>query len=114
VAKDHVIPAQCEGVVIARLESPLGVENYLVEPSPQAHPPEGVYIARTLVQDHWEMPVRVFNATHRDQKLTRGSPLAHCEPVILMIAPDLEQLQVQEPSLKLQDMTKAARPHLSN
>jgi hypothetical protein len=51
VAKDHVIPAQCEGIVMARMENPLGVENGLVEPSQQAHPPEGIYIARTLVQD---------------------------------------------------------------
>jgi hypothetical protein len=49
VAKDQVIPAQCEGIVMAKLESPLGVENGLAEPSPQAHPPEGIYIAKTLV-----------------------------------------------------------------
>jgi hypothetical protein len=71
VAKDKVIPARCEGIIIARLESPIGVENGLVEPSPQAHPPEGIYIARTLVQDRQEVPFRVLNATHRDQKLTR-------------------------------------------
>jgi hypothetical protein len=51
IAKHHVIPAQCEGIVMARLQNPLGVENSLVEPSPQAHPLEGIYIARTLVQD---------------------------------------------------------------
>jgi hypothetical protein len=33
VAKDQVIPAQCEGIVLARLDSPLGVENGLLEPS---------------------------------------------------------------------------------
>jgi hypothetical protein len=33
VAKDHVIPAQCGGLVMARLESHLGVEDDLVEPS---------------------------------------------------------------------------------
>jgi hypothetical protein len=43
VAKDQVIPAQCEGVVMVQLESPLGVENGLVEPSPEAHPPEGLH-----------------------------------------------------------------------
>jgi hypothetical protein len=31
VAKDHVNPAQCEGMVMARLENPLGVENVLEE-----------------------------------------------------------------------------------
>jgi hypothetical protein len=68
VTKDQVIPTSCEGIIIARLESPLGVENGLAEPSPQAHPAEGiyVYIARTLVQDRQEVPVRVLNATHRD------------------------------------------------
>jgi hypothetical protein len=51
VANDHVIPAQSEGIVMARMQNPLEVENRLVEPSPQAHPPEGMYIAKTLVQD---------------------------------------------------------------
>jgi hypothetical protein len=50
VAKDHVIPAQCEGIVMARMENPLGIENGLV-PSLQVPPLEGIYIARTLVQD---------------------------------------------------------------
>jgi hypothetical protein len=36
VADDQVIPAQCEGLVMARLESPIRVESDLVEP------------------DHWE------------------------------------------------------------
>jgi hypothetical protein len=49
VAKDQVIPARCEEIVIARMESTLGVENGLREPSLQAHPPERIYIARTLV-----------------------------------------------------------------
>lgn len=64
VAKDHVISAQCEGVVIARFENPLGVENGQVELSLEAHPPGGLQ-----VQDHWEVPVRVMNGTHHDQKL---------------------------------------------
>jgi hypothetical protein len=74
VAKDHAILAQCEGIVMARMENPLGVENGLVEPSPQAHPPEGIYVARTLVQDRQEVPGRVLNATHRDQN-TQEDPL---------------------------------------
>jgi hypothetical protein len=73
VAKDQVIPAQCEKVVMARMESPLRVENGLVEPNPQTHQPEGIYVARTLVQDRQEVPVRVLNATRQEQKLTRGS-----------------------------------------
>jgi hypothetical protein len=49
VANDQVIPAQCKRVVMAQLESPLRVENGLVEPSLEAHAPEGLYIASTLV-----------------------------------------------------------------
>jgi hypothetical protein len=73
---------------MASLESPLGVENGLVEPSPQAHPPEEINIARTLVQDRQDVPVRVLNATHSDQELTRASLLAHLEPVKLVTPPD--------------------------
>jgi hypothetical protein len=47
------------------------VENGLAEPSTVAHPPEGRYIARTLVRVHREVPVRVLNATGPDQ-LTKG------------------------------------------
>jgi hypothetical protein len=91
VAEDQVIHAECEGIVMARLESPLGVESGLVELSPQAYSPQGIYIARTLVQDRREVPVRVLHTTtHRDQKITRGSPLAHCEPVTIVIPPDLD------------------------
>jgi hypothetical protein len=32
-------------------------------------------IARTLVQDHHEVPMRVLNATCHDQKLTKGFPV---------------------------------------
>jgi hypothetical protein len=113
VAKDQVIPERCEGIVMARLQSHLGKENDLVEPSPQALPPEGIYIARTLVQSRQEVPVRVLNATHRDQKLTRGFPLAQCEPVTLVTPPDLERQHDQESSSKLPNVTEAAKPHLS-
>jgi hypothetical protein len=102
VAKNQVIPAQCEGIVMDRLESP------------QAHLPEGIYNSRTFVQDRRKVLVRVFNGTHRDQKLKRGFPLAHCEPVMLMTPPDFEQSQVRDSSSKIQDITEAARPHLRN
>jgi hypothetical protein len=114
VAEDNVIPAQCKGIVMARMEKPLGVENGLVETSPQAHPPEGIYVARTLVQDRQEVPVRVLNATHRDHKLTRGSPLAHCESVTLVTAPHVGQRQTQDLSSKLEDVVMAAKTHLTN
>jgi hypothetical protein len=51
---------------------PLEVENGLVEPSPEAHSPEGLYIARTPIRDWWEVPVTVLNTSRRDQKLTKG------------------------------------------
>jgi hypothetical protein len=56
---------------MARLQSHLGVENELVESSPQAARTEVFYIARTLSQLRQEVPVRVPNITHRDQNLTR-------------------------------------------
>jgi hypothetical protein len=59
VAKDQIMSAQCEGIVMARLESPFRVESGLVELNPHAHPPEGIYIARTLVQDKPQVPMRV-------------------------------------------------------
>jgi hypothetical protein len=62
---------------MARLESTFGVENGLVEQSPEAHLPEVLYIVRTVVRDHREVPVRVLIPTFRDQKLTKESHLAH-------------------------------------
>jgi hypothetical protein len=114
VAKDHVIPAQCEGIVMARMESPLGVENSLVEPNPQAHPLEGIYIARTLVQDRQEVPVGILSTIHRDQKLTRGSLLAHCEPIKMVTPPGGVQPQTQDLGSKLEDIVTAARPQVTN
>jgi hypothetical protein len=55
---------------MARLESPLGMENGLVEPFLETHTPEGLYKDTTLVQDRREVPVRVLKATCHDQKLT--------------------------------------------
>jgi hypothetical protein len=113
VPKDHVIPAQCEKIVMARMENLLGVENGLVEPNPQGHPPEGIYVARNLVQDRQEVPVRVLNSTRRDQKLTRGSTLAHCEPVTLVTTPDVKQNRAQVPRSRLKDIIPEAKPHLT-
>jgi hypothetical protein len=36
VAKDHVIPAQSEGIVMTRMENHLGIGNGVGEPNPQA------------------------------------------------------------------------------
>jgi hypothetical protein len=114
VAKDQVISAQCEGIMMARLESPLGVESGLAELSPQTCPPQGLYIARTVVQDRREVPVRVLNTTHRDQKLARGSLLAHCEPVTLVTPPDLDHRQAPVSSSKVQEGIEAAKSNLSD
>jgi hypothetical protein len=50
------------------------------------------------VHDHREVPVRVLNATNREQKLTRGSPLARCEPVMMVTPPCVEQSLCKEPT----------------
>jgi hypothetical protein len=71
VAKDKLILAQCEGLVMAKLEIPFGVEIGLVEPSPQAHPYEGLYIARNLIRDRREVPMSILNVIRREKKLTK-------------------------------------------
>jgi hypothetical protein len=110
VASDQVISAQCKGVVMARLESPLTVENGLIETSPEAHSPKGLCIARTFVQDFWEVPVRVLSATCHDQELIKGSPVVHCEPVTLVTPRNFEQPCAQDTTPVLQDVIAAARP----
>jgi hypothetical protein len=84
-----VIPVQFEGVVIARLKRPLGVENDVIELTPEAQVPKGLYIARTVAQDCREIPARVLNAALRDQMLTTGTLLAHFVPVTLVPHPML-------------------------
>jgi hypothetical protein len=104
VAKHQVMPAQCEGIVMAGLESPFGVENGLVEPSPQAHPLEATYITETLVPrppGGTGEGLECCPAAHRNQKLMRGSPGAHCEPVTLVTSSDVEQPQARDSSPKL-------------
>jgi hypothetical protein len=59
---------------MARLENPHRVKNDLVEPSLEVHPTEGLYVVRTDAQDRQEICVKVLNATHSDQKLTKGFP----------------------------------------
>jgi hypothetical protein len=86
VARDHVIPEQCERIVVARIESPLGEEYFILEKNPQAHPLEGVHLERTLVQVRQEVPMTNLNTTLRAQN-SRGSPLAHGEPVTIMPPP---------------------------
>jgi hypothetical protein len=112
VAEDQVILARCEGIVMAKLESPLGIENGLVESSPQARPHDGIYVARTLTRDSREVPVRVMNVNRREQKFRKGSLLAQCEPVTLVPLTDRGQPQDRNSNSRLQDVTEAARPHL--
>jgi hypothetical protein len=114
IGDDQVIPAQCEKVATVQLESPLGIENGLAEPSPEAHVPEGLYIARTVVRDQRELPVRVLNTTLHDQKLAKGFLVARCEPVALVTQPDVAAPQDQDTSPNLQDMIVAARPNLGD
>jgi hypothetical protein len=68
VATDHVIPARCDAVVMAELDSPLGAENGLIK---ESHTPKGLYIARTLIREERVVPIGVLNATSRDQTLTK-------------------------------------------
>jgi hypothetical protein len=44
VAGDKTGTARCEKVIMARLESPLGVEDGLIEPRPEAHIPGWISI----------------------------------------------------------------------
>jgi hypothetical protein len=46
-AKHQVMPAKCEGILMARSESRLEVESSLVEQRLQAHPHAEIDIART-------------------------------------------------------------------
>jgi hypothetical protein len=62
VANDHAICTQCKGVVMVRLESPLRIENGLVEPSLEVHAPEELYTAIIPAQNSHEVSVRVLNA----------------------------------------------------
>jgi hypothetical protein len=96
-----------------RLKSALVVQNGLVEPSAEAHPPEGIYIARTLARKRWRVSVRVLNASCRDT-LRKEYPPAHCEPVTLVTSPDVEQPQVSDTTPKLQEANAAARPNPSD
>jgi hypothetical protein len=99
---------------MAQLESPLGVEYALIEPSPGAHIPKGLYIARTLVREQLEVPVRVLNATLHDHKLARRFPITRCEPIALVTQHDAAAPQDQDNSPNLQDMIVAARPNLGD
>jgi hypothetical protein len=74
----------------------------------EAHAPEELYIARILVRNRREVPVRVLNATRRGQKL------AHCQPVTLVAPADAEHPKVPDPTPKLQDVIAAARRNLSD
>jgi hypothetical protein len=58
--------------------------------------------------------MRVLIANRREQKLTKGYPLAHCEPITLVIPPNVEQPQVQDTTPKFQDEMAAARPDFSD
>jgi hypothetical protein len=86
----------------------------MIKPSSGAHPPEGLYIARTLVRVRREVPVSVLNATRRDQNITKGSPLAHYEPVTLVTPHDVEQSQVRDIAPKLQDVIAAVKLNLGD
>jgi hypothetical protein len=72
-AKDQVMTAKCEGILMARSENPLEVESSLVTQRLQAHPHADIDIARTSERGRQEVPLRALNAI-----------LTHCEPVTLV------------------------------
>jgi hypothetical protein len=57
-----MMPAKCEGILMARSESPLEVESSLVEQRLQAHPHAEIDIARTLDRGRREVPLGALNA----------------------------------------------------
>jgi hypothetical protein len=76
--------------------------------APQAHLPEGIYIAKTSFQGHQEVPLSGLNATHREQVRMRGS-LAHCEPVALVTpqcnVPNRGMMHQEDSKKEATDMT---------
>jgi hypothetical protein len=85
---------------------------YLGEPYPN-----GLYIVRTLVWGQWEVVVRVLNVTLQDLVLTRGCPLGHCEPVMLVTQFDAVEPQMQQIAgicKLLQDVITTTGLNLSN
>jgi hypothetical protein len=73
MANDQVIPEQCEGGLTARLQNPTE-RKIVVEPSPEAHTPEGLYILGTLVHGRQEVSLGFLNATCRERKLKKRPP----------------------------------------
>jgi hypothetical protein len=73
LTSDKVIVAHCQTVITAWFKSPLEVASDLVEISAEAYHTKGLHIARILVSDQQEVPVRVLNATHGDQVLSQST-----------------------------------------
>jgi hypothetical protein len=69
-AKDQVMTANCEGILMARSESLLEVESSLVERRLQDNSHADIDVARTSERGCREVPLRALNAL-----------VTHCEPV---------------------------------
>jgi len=93
LVSDKVVPAQCEKVVMARIEAPMGAANVLVEPSPKTAR-EGQYTARTLVRVRPRVHVRIMNVTNQYQVLSDGTTIGQGEPVTWVASLD-SQVQQQ-------------------
>jgi hypothetical protein len=72
-AKDQVMTAKCEGILIDRSESRLEVESSLVEQKLQDHLHADIERGRTSDRGRQEVPLRALNAVP-----------THCEPVTLV------------------------------
>jgi hypothetical protein len=74
VANDQVIPAQCDGVVTAWLESLLGVEKWSSRTESRGPP------AQRTLHNHDPGPGPLGSTCEG----TKGSPLVHCKPVTMV------------------------------
>jgi hypothetical protein len=100
-------------MVMARLESPLGLEICLVEPNPKAYPPEGIYIARTLVQVRWSFRdgLKCYSTWPKacERALSGTLRASHASD-----SPGLDYRQALESSSKLREVIEAAKWNLNN
>jgi hypothetical protein len=94
---------------MARLESPLGEENALIESSPETHAPEGLYTAKTLVRAPREVSVRALNFITRYHTLPKVSPW-----IAVSLSGGPKQPQVQNTVPRFHDIIETTGSTLRN
>jgi hypothetical protein len=55
-----------------------------------------------------------MNATHHHQKFKKVTSLVHCEPLMLVVTPNVQQPHFQNTTPKFHDVLAAAKPNLSD